>query len=91
MNKQKKLQRDVSTNITFLKIFGRARAQSHIAVKTQKIMFFCSLGRIFYRCARGSARTPNFFWKCDIHDKISFQFFRLAITQKVNFVEQFEV
>ena len=38
-----------------------ARAESHIAVKTQKSWFFGIGGRIFWARARGSARAPKIF------------------------------
>ena len=46
MTKQKKLQRDFIMKITFLKKF-LARADSYIAVKTQKSWIFGIGGRIF--------------------------------------------
>ena len=68
MNKPKKLQRDFLTNYTFIKKkFGAralaraAHAKSHFVLKTQKSSEFGPEGRIFYRCARGSARAPEIF------------------------------
>ena len=57
----------LSWRLHFQKIFGAralpraARAESHIAVKTQKSWFFGIGGRIFWARARGSARAPKIF------------------------------
>ena len=71
-----------------------ARAHSEYSTTYAKKPWFLSFHsdmRFSARHARKCARAKNFFWKCNLHDKISLKIFCLVIIQKANFLEQFEV
>ena len=83
MIKQKKLQLDFITKKTIVKKFW-ARATSHIAMKTQKSQFFGIGGRIFYRCARGSARAPKIYFTIEKFIKFSIFYIFLIFSYHLN-------
>ena len=77
----------------FARMHFRARAQNILPPMPTKIWFlnFHSDVRLRARRTRKCARDKFlYFYNYEIHDRISFQFFSLTITQKANFLEQFE-
>ena len=73
-------------NFSVLKNFWRARAQN-ILPPMPKNHDFCIFTAMWdsARAARGSARAPNFFWKCNLYDKISLQIFLFGHNSKSEF------
>ena len=73
------------------KIFGaralpRARAQNILPPMPKNHDFWVFTAMWDPACAaRGNARAPKFFWKCNLHDKISLQIFLFGHNSKSEF------